>query len=291
MERNARNGGWTTVIRPRKGWFDIRLGELFRYRDLILLMVKRNFTVLYKQTVLGPAWVVFQPLLTTFVFTIVFGFIAGLPTDGLPKPVFYMGGSVCWNFFANCLTNTSNTFIRNSDLFGKVYFPRLCVPISVVITELINFFVQFVLFIGVTLYYSLLVRHTPIQPNWALMPLTPLLLLQLGILGLGCGIIVSAVTTKYRDLAMLVSFGVHLWMYYTPITYSTSLVMQRYPNMMGVYMLNPITPIIEVFRAAFLGTEVYSYSYNVQSVIVTIAVFVLGVILFSRVEKTFMDTV
>lgn len=291
MEKHARGSGWTAVIRPRRGWFDLRLGELLRYRDLILLMVKRNFTVLYKQTVLGPAWVIFQPLLTTFVFTIVFGFIAGLPTDGMPKPVFYMGGSVCWNFFANCLTNTSNTFIKNSDLFGKVYFPRLCVPISVVITELINFFVQFLLFLAVTLYYALHLTHSAIAPNWGLIALTPLLLLQLGILGLGCGIIVSAVTTKYRDLAMLVSFGVHLWMYYTPITYSTSLVMQRYPNMMGVYMLNPITPIIELFRAAFLGTEVYSYGYNIQSILVTIAVFVVGVILFSRVEKTFMDTV
>ena len=291
MDRRARNGGWTTVIRPRTGWFDIRVGELIRYRDLILLMVKRNFTVLYKQTILGPWWVIVQPLMTTFVFTIVFGFIAGLPTDGLPKPVFYMGGSVCWNFFANCLTNTSNTFIKNSDLFGKVYFPRLCVPISVVITELINFFVQFLLFLAVTFYYTLRLKHCAVAPNWGLIALTPLLLLQLGVLGLGCGIIVSAVTTRYRDLAMLVSFGVHLWMYYTPITYSTSLVMSRYPHMMGVYMLNPITPIIELFRAAFLGTAVYSYDYNVQSIMVTIAVLILGVILFSRVEKTFMDTV
>ena len=291
MDKSAQNTGWTTVIRPRKGWFDLRLGELIRYRDLIFLMVKRNFTVLYKQTILGPWWVIIQPLMTTFVFTIVFGFIAGLPTDGMPKPVFYLGGSVCWNFFSNCLTNTSNTFIKNSDLFGKVYFPRLCVPISVVITELINFFVQFLLFLAVTMYYSLRLTHSAIHPNWQLIALTPLLLLQLGVLGLGCGIIVSAVTTKYRDLAMLVTFGVHLWMYYTPITYSTSLVMERYPHMMGVYMLNPITPIIELFRAAFLGTEVYSYGYNVQSILVTIGVFVLGVILFSRVEKTFMDTV
>lgn len=291
MDRHARNAGWTTVIRPRKGWFDLRLKELFHYRDLILLMVKRNFTVLYKQTILGPAWVIVQPLLTTFVFTIVFGFIAGLPTDSMPKPVFYMGGSVCWNFFSNCLVNTSNTFIRNSDLFGKVYFPRLCVPISVVITELINFFVQFLLFIALTVFYSIKLTHSAIAPNWHLIALTPLLLLQLGVLGLGCGIIVSALTTRYRDLAMLVSFGVHLWMYYTPITYSTSLVMERYPHMMGVYMLNPITPIIEVFRAAFLGTEVYSYGYNVQSVLVTIGVFLLGVVLFSHVEKSFMDTI
>ena len=291
MEKHAKSGGWTTVIRPRKGWFDLNLKDLIRYRDLIFLMVKRNFTVLYKQTVLGPAWVIVQPLLTTFVFTIVFGAIAGLPTDGIPKPLFYMAGNVCWNYFSNCLVNTSNTFIKNSDLFGKVSFPRLCVPFSVVITELINFVVQFFLFLLIMLFYYLRHKSGAVSPNWHLMPLVPLLLIQLGILGLGCGIIVSAMTTRYRDLAMLVSFGVHLWMYYTPITYSTTLVMERYPHMMGVYMINPITPIIEIFRAAFLGTEVYSYGYNIQSIAVTIAVFLLGVVLFSRVEKTFMDTV
>ena len=291
MDRRNRADGWDTVIRPRNGWFAIDIRDLLRYKDLILLMVKRNFTVLYKQTILGPAWVVIQPLMTTFVFTIVFGAIAGLPTDGIPKPLFYLGGSVCWNYFSNCLVNTSNTFIKNSDLFGKVYFPRLCVPISTVLTELINFAVQFVLFLLLIVAYCIRRGHMIVHPNWRLMMLVPLLLLQLGILGLGCGIIVSAVTTRYRDLAMLVSFGVHLWMYYTPITYSTSLVMERYPHMMGVYMINPITPIIEMFRAAFLGTKVYSYGYNLQSVCFTIAVLVLGVILFSHVEKTFMDTV
>ncbi|MBR1558837.1 MAG: ABC transporter permease [Clostridia bacterium] len=291
MDKQAKGTAWETIIRPRRGWFDIDLKDLFRYRDLILLMVKRNFTVLYKQTILGPAWVVVQPLLTTFVFTIVFGAIAGLPTDGIPKPLFYLGGSVCWNYFSNCLVNTSNTFVRNSDLFGKVYFPRLCVPISVVVTELINFAVQFLLFLILIGAYSLHRGHWVVHPNWQLMALVPLLLIQLGVLGLGCGIIVSAMTTRYRDLAMLVSFGVHLWMYYSPITYSTSLVMERYPHMMGVYMINPITPIIELFRAAFLGTKVYSYGYNLQSVCFTVIVLVLGVVLFSRVEKTFMDTV
>ena len=244
---------------------------------------------MYKQTVLGPAWVVIQPLLTTLVFTVIFGKVAGLPTDGMPMFVFYMGGSVCWSYFQNCLVNTSNTFIKNSDLFGKVYFPRLCMPIATIVTELINFFVQFALFLAVVFYYAS--RLKALQPNWQLIALTPLLLMQLGILGLGCGIIVSALTTKYRDLAMLVSFGVHLWMYATPVTYSTSMIAAKYPNMMKFYMMNPITPIIEMFRAAYLGTEIYSYGYNLQSVIVTIVVFVIGVILFSRIEKTFMDTV
>ena len=287
--QKSQQARWDTVIRPRNGWFDIDLKGLMRYRDLILLMVKRNFTVLYKQTVLGPAWVVIQPLLTTLVFTVIFGKVAGLPTDGIPSFVFYMGGNVCWNYFQNCLVNTSNTFIRNSDLFGKVYFPRLCMPFATIITELINFFVQFALFLAFVAYYAS--RPGVVHPNWRLIMLTPLLLIQLGILGLGFGVIVSALTTKYRDLAMLVSFGVHLWMYATPVTYSSSMIADKFPGMMGIYMLNPITPIIELFRAAYLGAEVYSYGYNLQSVIVTVVVFIIGVVLFSRVEKTFMDTV
>ena len=290
MEKRHSRAGWDTIIRPRRGWFDIDLRDLMKYRDLILLMVKRNFTVLYKQTILGPAWVVIQPLLTTLVFTVIFGRVAGLPTDGMPKFLFYMGGNVCWSYFSSCLVNTSNTFVKNSDLFGKVYFPRLCVPFATIITELINFFVQFVLFLLVVAWYAIK-PGSPVSPNWRLIALTPFLLIQLGLLGLGFGIIVSALTTKYRDLAMLVSFGVHLWMYATPVTYSTSMIAEKFPGMMGLYMLNPITPVIEMFRAAYLGTAVYSYGYNLQSLIVTAVVFVIGVVLFSRIEKTFMDTV
>ncbi len=290
MEQPRNGAGWDTVIRPRRGWFDIDFRGLWRYRDLILLIVKRNFTVLYKQTVLGPAWVIIQPLLTTLVFTVVFGNIAGLPTDGMPKFLFYMGGNICWQYFANCLTTTSNTFILNREVFGKVYFPRLCMPFATVITELINFFVQFVLFIAFVVWFA--TRPDPVvTPDWRLIALTPLMLLQLGILGLGFGIIISALTTKYRDLAMLVSFGVHLWMYATPVTYATSLIADKFPRLLGLYMLNPITPIIELFRAAYLGTSVYSYTYNLMSVGVTLVVFTLGVLLFSHVEKTFMDTV
>lgn len=290
MDRRAKTTGWDAVIRPRNGWFDIDIKGLVRYRDLILLMVKRNFTVLYKQTILGPAWVIIQPLLTTLVFTVVFGNIAGMPTDGMPKFLFYMGGNICWQYFASCLTSTANTFIANRDLFGKVYFPRLCMPFATVLTELINFFVQFVLFLVFVVYYATR-PSAPVAPNWGLIALTPLILLQLGILGLGFGIIISALTTKYRDLAMLVTFGVHLWMYATPVTYSTSLIATRFPNLLGVYMLNPITPIIELFRSAYLGTAVYSYRYNVVSVGITLLVFLLGVVLFSHTEKTFMDTV
>lgn len=281
---------WTTVIKPRKGWFDIDFKGLVQYRDLILLMVKRNFTVLYKQTILGPAWVVIQPLLTTLIFTVVFGNIAGLPTDGMPKFLFYMAGNVCWSYFSSCLTTTSNTFISNRQLFGKVYFPRLCMPFATVITQLINFCVQFMLFLVFVVYYAIQ-PETAVQPNWQLILLTPFLLIQLGILGLGFGIIISALTTKYRDLAMLVSFGVHLWMYATPVTYSTSLIAEKYPHLLGVYMINPITPIIEMFRTAYLGVPMYDVRYSLLSVGVTILVFALGVVLFSRTEKTFMDTI
>ena len=290
MDKTNRSDRWDMVIRPRRGWFDIDIKGLVRYRDPILLMVKRNFTVLYKQTVLGPAWVVIQPLLTTLVFTVVFGNLAGLPTDGVPKFLFYMAGNIMWRFFAQCLTVTSDTFIKNSRLFGKVYFPRLVMPFATVLTEMINFAVQFVLFVAMVVIYMFR-PGSGVAPNWQLILLTPLLLVQLGILGLGFGIIISALTTKYRDLAMLVSFGVHLWMYATPVTYSTSMIVDKYPRLLGAYMLNPITPIIELFRAAWLGVPRYSYGYNLLSVIVTAAVFVLGVILFSRTEKTFMDTV
>ena len=290
MQDSRKTSGWDTVIRPRKGWFDIDFKGLVRYRDLIWLMVKRNFTVLYKQTILGPAWVVIQPLLTTLVFTVVFGNLAGLPTDGVPKFLFYMAGNIMWQYFSQCLTRTAETFTKNSRLFGKVYFPRLVMPFSTVLTQMINFTVQYALFIVMVVIYA----NRPdsgVVPNWQLILLTPLMLLQLGILGLGFGIIIAALTTKYRDLAMLVGFGVHLWMYGTPVTYSTSMIADKFPQLLPAYMLNPITPIIELFRAAYLGVPRYSYGYNLQSAIVTVLVFLVGVVRFSRTEKTFMDTV
>ena len=290
MDNTRKSETWDAVIRPKKGWFDIDIKGLVRYRDLILLMVKRNFTVLYKQTILGPAWVVIQPLLTTLVFTVIFGNLAGLPTDGMPKFLFYMAGNIMWQFFSQCLIVTSNTFLLNRNLFGKVYFPRLVMPFSTVLSEMINFLVQFVLFLPFVIYFALK-PDSVVAPNLRLILLTPLMLLQLGVLGLGFGIIISALTTKYRDLAMLVTFGVHLWMYATPVTYSTSLIADKFPKLLGLYMLNPITPIIELFRAAYLGVPGYSYRHILLSVVVTVLVFMLGVILFSRTEKTFMDTV
>lgn len=290
MGKPRANGYWTTRIRPKTGWFDINLRDLWHYRDLIVMLVKRDFTLIYKQTILGPAWVIIQPLLNTLIFTVVFGNIAGLPTDGMPRFLFYMGGNIAWQYFANCLTNTSNTFITNRNLFGKVYFPRLCVPLSTVCSQLIHFFVQFALFVGFVIYYALQ-PHSAVRPNWNLILLTPLMLVQLGMLGLGFGIIVSSMTTKYRDLSLLVSFGVHLWMYATPVIYPASMIAEKFPNLLGLYMLNPMTPLIELFRSAYLGTACYYMNYYWLSILVTVLVFILGVILFSRVEKTFMDTV
>ena len=281
---------WDTIIRPKRGWFDIDFKGLIHYRDLIWLMVKRYFTIMYRQTILGPAWIVIQPLLTTLIFTVVFGNLAGLPTDGMPKFLFYMAGNIMWHYFSSCLTTTSNTFLQNRNLFGKVYFPRLCMPISTVFSEMINFFVQFAMFLIFVAFYAL--QPEPVvHPNWRLILLTPLMLLQLGMLGLGFGIIVSALTTRYRDLAMLVSFGVQLWMYATPVTYSSSMIAERFPNLLGVYMLNPITPIIELFRAAYLGAAEYSLKYNAVSMAMTLVVLLIGVVLFSHTEKTFMDTI
>ena len=290
MDKPHAGNYWTTRIRPKTGWFDIDFRDLWHYKDLVWMLVKRDFTLIYKQTVLGPAWVVIQPLLTTLIFTVIFGNVAGLPTDGMPKFMFYMGGNIAWSYFANCLTQTSNTFISNRNLFGKVYFPRLCVPISTVVSQLINFFVQFAVFLGFVVYYALQ-PGSAVQPNWRLIALTPLMLLQLGMLGLGFGIIVSSMTTKYRDLSLLVSFGVHLWMYATPVAYPASLIAQRYPGLLGVYMLNHMTPLIELFRSAYLGSACYYMNYYWLSIAITVLVFVLGVILFSHVEKTFMDTV
>lgn len=281
---------WDNTIRPNKGWFDLNLKEIYRYRDLILLFVKRNFKVFYKQTVLGPAWVVLQPLLTTIVFNVIFGNIAGLPTDGVPSFLFYMAGNIAWQYFSGCLTETSNTFIQNRQIFGKVYFPRLIMPISTVFTQLIHFMVQFAMFLIFVVIFALRPGQG-VTPDWQLVLLTPVMILQMAMLGLGFGIIVSALTTKYRDLAMLVSFGVHLWMYATPVAYSSSLIFDNFPQLAGLYMMNPMTPVIELFRAAFLGAEMTGFGYWGISWITTVVVLALGIMLFTRIERTFVDTV
>ena len=290
MQKKNLENSWDTIIRSHRSWFDIDLKELFRYHDLINMLVRRNFSVLYKQTILGPAWILIQPLLTTIVFTVVFGNIAGLPTDGMPKFLFYMAGNMLWQFFSRSLISTSNTFIANRQIFGKVYFPRLCMPVSVTITQGINFMIQFVVFLILMIYYAMQ-PGTAVRPQWGMIWVFPFLMLQTGILGMGTGIIISSLTTKYRDLQMLVSFGVHLWMYVSPVTYSASMIATKYPQLTGLYMLNPITPVLEMFRSIFLGVQGYALQYYALSWLITGLVFCLGVILFSRTEKYFMDTV
>ena len=279
-----------TVIRPPSGWLDLHLGELLRYRDLILLFVKRDFVSLYKQTVLGPAWAVIQPFLTTIVFSLVFGSMAGLAPEGVPSFLFYLSGTVVWTYFSNCLTRTSDTFIANAPILGKVYFPRLVMPVSTVLSKLIDFTIQYAFFLVFLAVY--LLTGAKIQPNRCIL-LTPVLLLQLAMLSLGCGIIISAATTKYRDLRMLVSFGVQLWMYASPVAYDMFSMSAFAPGSRyyGLYMLNPVTPIVNLFRYAYLGIGQVDWGYYGLSWVVTAALLFAGVVLFSRVEKTFMDTV
>ena len=279
-----------TLIRPKSGWFDLPIKELFRYRDLIVLFVKRDFVSLYKQTVLGPAWAVIQPFLTTIVFSLVFGSIAGLAPEGVPSFLFYLSGTVVWTYFANCLTRTSDTFIANAAILGKVYFPRLVMPVSTVLSKLIDFAIQYSFFLVFLVIYAL--TGAAIRPNWLIL-LTPVLLLQLAMLSLGCGVIISAATTKYRDLRMLVSFGVQLWMYASPVAYDMFSMSVFAPGSKyyALYMLNPVTPIVNLFRYAYLGIGQVDWMYYGISWAVTCCLLFAGIVLFSRVEKTFMDTV
>jgi lipopolysaccharide transport system permease protein len=276
---------WSLVIQPQRPWYDLRLGELWTYRDLVRLFVWRDFVSQYKQTILGPLWYLLQPLLTTVVFTIIFGRIAGLPTDGVPPFLFYMAGTVIWAYFAACLTKTSETFISNAGLFGKVYFPRLAVPVSILISNLVSFGIQFGLFIAFVVVYNLL--GYPVKPNAALL-LTPVLLLMMAGFGLGFGILISSLTTRYRDLRYLVTFGVQLWMYLTPVVYPVSSVPEA---LRPLILANPLTPIVETFRYAFLGSgtlNLLNLLYSFGFMLVTL---LLGMLLFHRVEATFMDTV
>lgn len=285
MELCNEEKDWTMEIRSRTGWFDIDLADLWRYRDLIILFVRRNFVATYKQTILGPLWFLIQPLFTTIVFTVIFGNIAKIPTDGLPQILFYMSGIVTWTYFASCMTQTSNTFISNAGIFGKVYFPRLVVPISVVITNLLTFLIQFGLFLAFLIYYFVL--GSPVHLTvWVL--LLPLLLVQMAALGLGVGILISSLTTKYRDLAFAVGFGTQLWMYATPVVYPLSQIPVTWQ---WLFALNPMTAVVETFRYAFLGSGAIKPWMLGISAGMTVFILFLGIVMFSHIEKTFMDTV
>ncbi len=275
---------WSTVIRPRSGWFDIDLKELWQYRDLVTMFVKRSFTTLYKQTVLGPAWILINPLITTVG-------IAGLAEEGVPSFLFYMAGNAIWSFFSSCVSGTANTFVSNAGLFGKVYFPRLTMPISQVLIALVNLGIQMLMFFifWVWFYFFGQEYGTVSMSIWVLA--LPVVLLLVMVLGLGVGIIVSSLTTKYRDLAIVVGFGVQLWMYATPVVYSMSEIAANSPRLLILMRLNPMTEPVLVFRYALLGCGEISPLWLLYSAVFSLVMLAVGVVLFSRVEKTFMDTV
>ena len=281
---------YTTRIRAERNLLDFNLDELWRYRDLIILFVRRTFVSRYKQTILGPAWAIIQPLLTTVVFTFIFGNIAGLAADGVPSFIFYFAGNFLWNYFSTCLTGTANTFISNRAILGKVYFPRLVMPVSTVMSNLITLAIQFVFFAFFLVYYT--VTKQGVHPNWYML-MFPLLVVQLGCLSLGTGVIVSALTTKYRDLSMLISFGVQIWMYATPIAYDMQAMGAFAPGgkYHALYMLNPVTPIVNIFRYGFLGIGEIEWVYYLIGWGTTFVLMFFGIIMFNRVEKTFMDTI
>ena len=265
---------------------DLNLKEVWEYRDLIVLFTKRSFSLLYKQTILGPAWVFLNPLISSLVYAFVFGGIAGIATEGVPTLLFYLCSNAIWIFFSTCVTQNATAFTANAAVFGKVYFPRLTIPISNMISSVIQFFVQMILVFAILVYY---VIRGQVAPHWELWITIPLLLLHLGVLGLGVGIIISSLTTKYRDLAILVTFGVQLWMYVTPIVYPMSEIGSGL--MKTVLLFNPVTAPTELIRYVILGQGAVMPGYMLLSVIETVAVMMIGVMIFNKVEKTFMDTV
>jgi lipopolysaccharide transport system permease protein len=276
---------WTEVIEPRTRLLDLRLDEIWRYRDLVMMFVRRDFVSNYKQTILGPIWFFLQPLLTTLTFVLIFGQIAQLSTDGLPMILFYLAGVTVWNYFAETLNKTATVFKDNAQMFGKVYFPRLTLPFSIVVSNLVRFLIQFALFLIVWVYY--LFQTDAIQPNY-LVVLTPLLVIIMGLLALGLGMIISAMTTKYKDLIFLLTFGVQLLMYATPVIYPLSSISEKYK---WLILANPMSSIVETFRYAFLGSGTFSWGYLGYSFISTLIILLLGTIIFNKVEKSFTDTV
>jgi lipopolysaccharide transport system permease protein len=276
---------WDGVIKPASGWLHVNLWEVIKYRDLILLLVRRDFVTFYKQSILGPLWYIIQPLFNTVVFTLIFGNVAKIPTDGIPPFVFYLSGNVVWGYFAYCLAQTGNTFVANAQVFGKVYFPRIVVPISIAITAVLQFLIQFTIFLGFLIYFK--AGGSAVAPNLYVLFL-PLILLHMGVLSIGMGLLISALTARYRDLTFAMSFLVQLWMYLTPVVYPLSEVPDQLRTLI---LLNPMTAVVESFRGAFLGVNSLTSGALALSVAITILIFITGVVIFSRVEKTFMDTV
>ena len=275
---------WSEIIGPSTGLFDLKLNEVWRYRDLLIMFVRRDFVATYKQTILGPLWFFIQPLLTTVTFVIVFGNIAKIPTDGVPQVLFYLSGLTLWNYFADCLNKTATVFRDNAGIFGKVYFPRLIIPLSIIVSNLVRFAIQFVLFGAIWAWF---LYKGNIQPNVFIF-LIPLLVVLMAIMSLGLGLIITALTTKYRDLVFLLTFGVQLLMYATPIIYPMSALPTKYAS---IIKANPLSAIVETFRYGFTGSGSFRWLYLLYSSIFSIIVLAMGIIVFNKVEKSFMDTV
>jgi lipopolysaccharide transport system permease protein len=277
---------WDMVIQPKAHLLDLNLKEVWRYRDLLLLFVKRDFIAQYKQTILGPLWHLIQPIFTTIMFLLVFGKIANIPTDSVPPVLFYMSGITIWNYFASCLNSTSNTFVANAGIFGKVYFPRLVIPLSNVLSNMVKFGIQFLLLLAMMAFYSF--RGYPIHFGFTWLWI-PVLILMMAGLGLGLGIIISSLTTKYRDLTVLIGFAVQLLMYATPIVYPLSFLKGK--SYARWIQWNPLTPIVESWRYALFGKGSFNAATLLYSSAVIAVILVLGLLIFSKVERTFMDTV
>ena len=276
---------WTEEIGAKTSLFSVNLIEVWRYRDLLFMFVKRDFVTFYKQTILGPIWFFLQPILTTFTYVIIFGKIAGISTDGIPQIAFYMSGITIWNYFSEVLTNTSNVFVNNASIFGKVYFPRLIMPLSIVVSGLMKFGIQFMLFLMVVIYYTFI--EAKIHPNlWILA--TPILIFLMAALALGLGMIFSSLTSKYKDLTFLLTFGIQLLMYATPVIYPTSLLSPKLKQLMN---FNPLTGIFECFRYGYLGAGKFEPLMLVYSFSLIFVILLIGVLIFNKVEKSFMDTV
>ncbi len=279
---------WTTVIKPKERLLHVDFKELWRYRDLCMLFVRRNITTQYKQTILGPLWYIIQPAMTVIMYMVVFGGIANISTDGLPQPLFYLSGICLWQYFNDCLNKTSSTFTANAGIFGKVYFPRMVVPLSTVISNLLRFGIQFGLFIVVYAIYQLFIIPGQIHTNWYAL-LLPVLVLMLAGLALGFGVLFSSLTTKYRDMTLLLDFFVRLWMYATPVIYPLSTITNE--KLRFVMSLNPLTGIVEAFKYGFLGEGQFSWGMLGYSFAFMVVLLAVGIVIFNRVQKTFMDTV
>lgn len=279
---------WDIEISPKGSLFDLKLKDTWHYRDLLLLLVRRDFVSFYKQTILGPIWFFVQPIITILIYNLVFNNLANIATGQIPAPLFYLAGTIIWNYFADCLTKTSTVFKDNSAMLGKVYFPRLIMPLSIVLSNLVRFAVQFLLFLILMAFYY--AKGAAIIPN-AIILLLPFLILIIAALGLGLGMIISAVTTKYRDLAFVVSFGVPLLMYTTTVIYPLSTAVTKYPGYSWIIKFNPITAVIETLRYGFLGEGSFSWGLLGYSASITTLILLLGIVIFNKVEKTFVDTV